>query len=268
MIFISILILISLAAQSQGFLKKNDKAETDTAKIREKLTDVQIVVVPYNPELYINYEELYLTKENGKSSGEINRYFRRELDTKLLVAFKKYCNVSSLLQSYTNDDNDDIYRIYMKSAYSYEDAAFIPKDFIPLSKDQSELSDMQPKKKEQQEGDLVDVVRDNNRKFLHVRFSEKDYIYKMSQNYNCKYFLFINQFDLKGDYSNPYAVNSMTYQRRIKVHFSLYTSSGEFVTGSFAYYDFPAKENDLDTIVESYFPLIASDIVSKIASGL
>ncbi|RLD49553.1 MAG: hypothetical protein DRI94_11005, partial [Bacteroidetes bacterium] len=73
---------------------------------------------------------------------------------------------------------------------------------------------------------------------------------------NNDYFLFINQFEIRSDYSNPYSSGSGTYPRILKIHYSIYDAQGNFIFGSFAQTKLPPTENYLKNISQKYFPII------------
>lgn len=240
-------------------------AQLDTAKIRKKIAGSYILIVPYSSELYINYEELYISKVSSKSVQEINHKFSTSLNESLKNELNKYCTAECMQNNYTYDSNDMLFQLYAKSSYFYDKAANIEKNYSIFRSEHSNLSD---NGQNGIKGELNSAISDNARKFMNVKFSERAFLPSVSKLYKSDYILIITQFELKGDYSNTYAVESMTYDRRLKIHYSLFDKNGKFITGSFSHSDFSATVNSIDEIIEATIPFISKDIVSKIALGL
>ncbi len=247
------------------FLGFDSGAQIDTSKIRKKIKGIDILVVPYNPDLYINYEEIYISQKSKKSLQQLNNIFRKSLTGSVVNELSQYCKPVNMDNNYTYNSEDMLFRLYSKSAYFYDKAANIDKNYTVLASNHSKLSGKEHNKGK---GELNSKISDNANKFLNVKFSEKSFLSSVSEQYKSNYILIITQFELKANYSNTYAVNSMTYKRRIKVHFSLFNKYGKFITGSFAYSDFSASINDVEEIIKQTMPVISQDIVSKIALAL
>ena len=239
--------------------------QVDTALISKKLKDLDILLVPYNTELYINYEEVYLTKANNINSDKINQTFRFSIDEYILTELNKYCKSESMMNTHTYNPDDELFILHSKSSYFYDKAHNIDKNYLLFGNEKSKLSD---KNTNSQKGELVDKISNNRNKFLNVKFHDRKFLSNLSKQFKTDYFLIITQLELKGDYSNAYAVGSMTYKRRMKIHFALFNKNGKFITGSFSYADFSAKQNNIEEIINTNFPNIASDIVNKIALDL
>lgn len=76
--------------------------------------------------------------------------------------------------------------------------------------------------------------------------------------------LFITQFDIEGDYSNPYAVAQRTYDRIIKVHYCIYDNEGNYVDGNHLTHTFSAKDDNVISICNKNFDALAAKIVRKL----
>lgn len=236
--------------------------QKDTAKIAEKLKSIDLLIIPYEPEMYINYEENDLIVSSGKTADQLNVFFRLNLDKIITAEFNKYCKASSLLSGFTHDTGDELFRIYAAGSYFYDKISKKNKNYTLFKTEDSNVAEQNP---EHEPGELVSVVSTNADKFLNVRHDDKNILNETSKTYKNNLFLFITQFEIKGDYSNPYAVNSKTYTRRIKVHYSVFSPTGEFLHGGYSYCFFDANQNNIKEITEDFFNRIAEDIVKKVA---
>lgn len=257
------LFLVSLNLFSQE-LKQKTRAE----KIKDKI----ILVVPFNPILYNNEASKEMIEASGMKYKQVQNFMRIELDKQIHKVISDSCKSRSLLQSYTTQsDWDELENIYANSDYFLDEAMSFNSGKKPVSGKSNVATDREEKKKGKEEkkgagnrGELQSDVRNNPGKFLNVKFREKDFLKNLAKRANADYFLFISQFEIKGDYSDPYKIQNMTYNREIKVNFSIFDHRGEYLYGSYAIMEFPAIQNDLQTISDEYFSKLAKEIVKNI----
>lgn len=269
------LCLFLIVAAFHGF-SQEAKQKTRAEKIKEKT----VLVVPFSTILYNNEASKEMVETSGMQYKQVQNFMRIELDRNLHKAIADSCKSRSLLQSYTTQtDWDELEYIYANSDYFLSDAmsynaqkkSLFGKSKIATDKEDDEKTKKKKKKREdekQQEilnnGDVQSDVRNNPDKFLNVKFREKDFLKNLSKRDNVDYFLLINQFEIKGDYTDPYKVGNLSYNREIKVNFSVFNHDGQYLYGSYAIMEFPATENDLQKISDTYFGKLAKEIVKNI----
>ena len=227
------------------------------------------VVVPFSPRLYNNQDSRKMCEVSGMEYHQLGNYIRESFDSVLNAQMRDSINVIRLISSTTSGTANELETIYNISKYQFADR---PKALEDKSKFAMIRDQRAPKAKPASSakgngihnGEIVTQRVDNTNRFMNVQFDDAEYIQSIIQKYGAKYFLFITQFDILGDYSNPYLVGEMRYPRTIKVHYSIFSADGTFITGDFESYQFFAYENNITEIVRNYFPTIAKNIAHKL----
>ena len=220
----------------------------------------KVLIVPFFPYMYLVDDEFRFAKANNKTHKQILNYFRQSLDNEIITIIGDSIKCISLLNSTTQNSEDYLTAIYQLARYDYispmqmrfpknKTKFYIkPKDIKQYEKHNS--------RKAIKNGQIESKVVDRNQQLFNINFADKKILQKTSQHFGNDYFLFINQFEIRSDYSNPYSSGSGTYPRTIKIHYSIYDSQGNFIFGSFAQTKLPPTENYLKNISEKYFPVI------------
>ena len=94
--------------------------------------------------------------------------------------------------------------------------------------------------------------------------SDNKMLDSMHLKFDNKFFLFVNQLDIRNDYTDAIAMQRMEYKRLIQLHYTLYHVSGEILSTGISKASFPSTLNDIDEIIQGYFPLIAQNIFNEL----
>lgn len=227
------------------------------------------VVVPFNPQLYNVEDSRMICETSSMEYHQMSNFIRETFDSVLNAQMRDSINVVRLIANTTSGTANDLETIYNITKYQYTDR---PKALEDKSK-YSMLRDQKPAKSKPTpnakgngiyNGQVVTQREDNTNRFMNVQFDDVEFIQSVIQKYSAKYFLFITQFDIISDYSNPYLVGQKTYPRTIKVHYTIFSADGKFLHGDFESAVFPANENNIKEICGKYFPDIAKKISRKL----
>lgn len=238
--------------------------------------DLRLLIVPFDPIIYYNDATSEIAPKYNMSHDELMMYFRTELNRFLNNSLVDSCYTVNLLNDNTKVARQDLAGIYTNISYEMrssmqnkpedpDDEGFFKKI---LNKKKHE------KAKENKEGELYKTYTSNgeihNKRsstknlYLHIVFKDPDFIPELSVRRKVDRFLFINQFEIKGNYENPYASGTNEFTRTLKVHFSIYDHLGDLVHGSYASVDIPFYLYDKEKIVSNYFPEIVRQIIHNI----
>lgn len=245
-----------------------------------------VMVIPFNPNLYNNEASKDMIKKSGLSYDDLEFTLRMEFDRNIHDILADSCKSICLLQSYTTNENTvNIGDIYSHSNYYFaESKVFEPQKkrrfrFSRLASDKeldTEKDTTEYKEKKQAydkshankqritDGELTSEVRNNNDKFLNVKFKDDTFLKDLSKKFAVDYFLFINQFDIKGDFSNPYANGTSTNDMSIMIHYSIFNSNAEYIFGGVAVVDYPAYISDPKEVMDKYFAKLTKFIIKDI----
>lgn len=252
------LLIASLYCSAQIGMGKSSNNGVDTVR-------KEILMIPFKLEMYMNDADIYLAEESDKNFYQVRNFIRLRLDQILTETLSKKHNVTSLGSSSTMGVDEDLYMIYGASGFFYADTSNTKKDKLNAKFNKLKAS---LKNKNQttgmQRSQIGSPITDISDKFLNVRFSDKEVIMNTSRKYQNEIYLLINQFEIKGDYSDPYKVANKSYDRKIIVHYSIYNKRGMFIYGNMVIQKFPAMENNVEEIAEKYFPQIARTILQKL----
>src|SRR5690606_11655172 len=116
-----------------------------------------------------------------------------------------------------------------------------------------------------QQGQVVSI-EDNSRKYMKAVANEM-LIDSLRRQFQSDFILFINQLDIKNMYGSVYEMSTMDYNRKIDLHYTLYSSNGEILSTGISSTFFPATENDIQNIIADYFPLLAKNIYEDLFSN-
>ena len=229
-----------------------------------------VLVIPFSPRLYYNDADKEIAKQTGKTFEQIMNAFRIEYDNSLIKSLNDTCYAISILSGYTISNNEDIEDIYSNSIYVFEKAmGFDKKKPSGYVHSQLMMSDKKAEKdlkkaKKHNGGEVVSPVTDVTNKFMHVKFNSPSFLINLSTKYKADYVLFINQFEIIGNYLNPYKTGNNTNNMLIKVHYSLYESQGKYLFGSFAVEEYPSQLIEIEKISMQYFWQVNNQIIKNI----
>lgn len=226
-----------------------------------------VLVIPFSPRLYYNDADKEIAKQTGNSFEQIMNAFRIEFDNALIQQLNDTCKAISILSGYTIFNNDDIENVYSNSNYVFEKAMGLDKKKTSgYTHSQLIVSDKKAEKelKKANKGEVVSPITEVKDKFMNVKFKTPSVILELSKKNNADYLLFINQFEIIGNYLNPYKTGSNTHNMLIKIHYSLYDSMGKYLFGSFATEEYPSTITDIKVISAKYFKSVNAQIINNI----
>ncbi len=216
-----------------------------------------ILIIPFDVKMYNNQESEKICKYSGISYDKSVEKIRTDLDLHIYAALKDSMNVSSLLRTYTTDATTDLEMVHNNATYFLSDnpgEEYINKPKKGTVPNQNIIA-----------GEIVSITSaENANKLVNVRLQDPQLFSDLVQSYQAQYLVYLTQFELLGDFSNPYTVADNSYIKTIKVHYVIYNSLGKFVNGDIATMSFSGKVNDIDQICDQYLPVIAKKIARKI----
>lgn len=263
-----LLIVISSVSMSYG----QESLDFTSRYNRQK----RVLLVPFDERIYFNDATAEIAKRDGLTHDEIMEYFRYQLSLYLTNSLIDSCEVVDLLKDNTREAEADISGLYTTMSYELRLAEFEldTENMNALARKRAEkLEEARRKQREEemknarpgiQNGELVGRKQQTDDMYLHIIIGQPDVLKEIATRRNVDYFLFINQFDIKTDYRDPYLSGQRNVQRLMRVHFSIYNTEGEFISGNFASTKVPIYEDDKNRIVTQYFPDIMRQILKKI----
>jgi hypothetical protein len=91
----------------------------------------------------------------------------------------------------------------------------------------------------------------------------------LASKYNCKVFVFINQLDIKASgNSKPGQISTGTENRKLVVHYTVYTIDAKEINSGTAEEEFDSSLNNPKKIIDKHFSKLSKLIVTRTLKGL
>ncbi len=231
--------------------------------------EFRMLIVPFDTRIYLNDATPEMATRYNMTHDELMMFFRMEWNRHLHMAFLDSCYTVDLLTDNTREARDDLDGLYTIIRYEMKTKM---QNKPEQPEEQSWFRKMFPKKKKQvsddiyvggerSDGEIISRRQTHENRYFHIAFTDTTFLQQLAQRRNIDFFLFINQFEIKGNYSDPYASGRSDFSRSFKVHFSIYDNLGELVHGSYAEVDVPFHLYDKDVLVGEYFPPAIRQII-------
>ena len=226
-----------------------------------RLNQESVLMVPFESKMYLSDINKDLALENNLNAEEIIQRFTNGIDQSIYYTFRDRCNITSFYELDDQESVKDLNYIYDNLKLEYE--------LVSQGDQTSGLDKMKNKlkKKEDQEykrGEIrageIYSERDERERYMKAVVQNNDMLDSMHFKFDNSYFLFITELDIKNLYTDAIAMQSMNYEREIKVHYTLYHKSGEILSTGVSATTFPGNLNNIDKIISGYFPILAQNI--------
>lgn len=249
-------VLFSLLALQ---LNAQDKTSSRKTETREPVRAHKVMLVPYEPKMYMGEIDRQIHDETKMSASEIRARFRDGLNEQLYRAFKAASyNVVDLM--------DDSVKYYKDMAGIYQHLAY---DYLKVP-DQNKYQAPVREKKEKSvdKGQLV-VETNSDKRFMNARLTNEKTIPALYAKYKTDVFVLINQLDIKaGGSADPTDLHNTSPNRRISVHYTVYTSDGKEINSGLAEEEFAPELNNQKKILDKHFSRVAQTIVQRVKKNL
>lgn len=250
--FSLIICVVTLPAQNKTIGTKN-------ADPRETATAHKVMLIPFEPKLYMSEIDMSIHQETKLSGPDIKYKFRDGINEQLYKALKAAgYSVMDLMQD-TAKYRKDTENIYQYLSYQYQK--------VP---DQANYK-APSKEKEQkkiEKGQLAIESNDQNR-FMNAKIMSPKLVPLLYGRYKTDLFIFINQLDIKANGSkDPTDLSAGSDKRKVVVHYTVYTLDATEINSGIAEEEFEMTVNNPKKIVDKYFSRIATTIVQRVGKGL
>ena len=97
-----------------------------------------------------------------------------------------------------------------------------------------------------------------------VVVKKKENITYLSEKYNADLFVYVTEFDIENDMSDPTAFVNGDYKRLLKLHFSMVNKEGEIIEKGLISIPFPNDQNNIYKIRTLYLPMAAKKMMDRL----
>lgn len=232
----------------------------------------RILLIPYNPQMYISDSEQEIARVSKRELSELRKRFRLGLDLSLQAVFLTGYDSHSLLRDTNQAAQVEIEELYKSAKFKYT---------VPMRVVQSlEAEDAQPfykgifKKKNTPEPkpemglepprEKEDARIRDNEKYLNIYLLRPEMLLPLAEKYQVDLFVFINQLEIQTDFTDCIDMQNQIYNRKIRVHYSMFNARGEQVAGDVVETRFPSNINEAEEIIGRSFPEISRLLFKQI----
>ncbi|HQQ94161.1 MAG TPA: hypothetical protein PLQ93_06375 [Bacteroidia bacterium] len=252
-IFVLVLLPLLSAAQ-QGTLA--DKGKMD----RESASKHKIMLVPFEPRLYLGEVDFAIHAETKLSSKQIKNQFRDGLNEQIGKALKKTGFTCLDLMDDTVKYKKDTESLYRYLVYDY---VKVPdqNNYKPPVKEKSQKSI---------EKGQLNVETNSEIRFMNARLTNPELLPALYNKYKSDVIIFINQLDLKAgggsDVSQPYRAPDPN--RKIIVHYTVMNKDGKELNSGTVEEEFSPELNVPKKIIDKHFSRIALVLSQRVLRSL
>lgn len=229
------------------------------------LNQQSVLLVPFESKMYSSDINKQLAEKNGLNSRQIIERFTQGIDQAFLYTFQERCNVTSFYQLDDAESESDLSYVHQNLNFEYELVANTEKQSRAdkLKKKFTKEKDDSYQRGKIENGQIV-TTRDDRKRYMKAVVTDKKMLDSMHFKFDNKFFLFVNQLDIKNDYSDMIAVQQGTYDRIIELHYTLYGENATILTTGISSANFPSSQNDINEIIKNNFPILAQNIYNDL----
>ena len=225
------------------------------------LSQKSALVVPFESKMYLSDINKALAENNNLSSDQIIQRFTAAIDQSIYYAFQEKCKISSFYGIEDTSVTEDLNYIYDNLQLEYE--------LVSVTEDKSKAEQLKAKLKKKEDnsyqrgqvnnGQII-TTRDVRERYMKTVITDQKMLDSMHFKFDNDYFLFVNQLDIKNDYSDMIAVQQGSFDRVAQLHYTLYAKDGSILTTGISKTTFSKLQNDINKIISENFPILAYQI--------
>ncbi|WP_299985123.1 LysM peptidoglycan-binding domain-containing protein [uncultured Pontibacter sp.] len=225
----------------------------------------RILVVPFDPYLYFSDADDEIARHSKIPRQNVRYVFRGRLNA--MLAPEGYETIN-LLGGVYRDSVSELSSLYKSLSYGYQDNKQSRYNHQPAVKERENALDWVKRQKEKVnirggQPATVPVAQDENKHFG-VKVKDPKFFSHFNGQYGIDYYVFINQFEVKTNYENCLDRASWNYERDFLVHYSIYDSKGELVSGNKVKVPYQSNMNDVQRIVSDNMPNMARRVLADL----
>lgn len=225
----------------------------------------RIVIIPFDPHLYFSDADNDIARQSRLPAQNVRYIFRARLSAFLdPPGFKSI----SLLNAGHRDGVDELSKVYPSLAYSYQDITY--SRFNPLPAKPKTLA-TGPKAWFQRQKEKIgavplaeEIMAGEGGKYYGVKVKNPDFYPYFNTHYHADYYLFINQFEIRTDYTNCIDRVTQNFVREFLVHYTIFDAKGELLAGNKVKIPYVSNVNDVDKIVRDNLSKMAQRILADL----
>lgn len=251
--FFILLLTVSLTSYSQD---KTIKTDSKTESVNEFASKNKIMLIPFESRMYLSEIDAKINQESKLSAKQIKAMMRDGLNEQLYKKLKSKMNVVDMVDD-TAKTRKDLDNIYQYLSYQYQKTP--NQENYKAPKNEKETKGVN-------NGQIV-VETTSDSRFMNAKLKNATLVPYLTGKYKTNLYLFINELDIKSFNSIP-GDFSATSNRKIIVHYTIYTYDAKEINSGIAEVEMPSNINNPSKIINSYFSQVADLIVARLNKAI
>ena len=277
-----LLFFLGFNAQENTFQKKGNVKSDQEIYAEGRAEYSKVLIIPFEPKMYISSADKEIASRTKLTHQEIRENMRYGISNQMRHAVGKGMKSVSLLHIDTGAVGRDLGYIYNSIGYKYKP---LPEDDIARNKQNEE--DLKPVNK--LKGSLNKLIKHDNlapkesngetrikngqihstvsygEKFMNTSIRNPSLLKVLSAKYQADVFLFINELNIEAAApASRSGLSTLSYKRKVKVHYTIFNKDGKELHGGAAIVYMPSTTNDMNKIINNYFPILAQNMSDNI----
>lgn len=255
--------------------KKEVKKESDPTKPKPQdelpesvlgpKTRKRVLIIPFDPYLYFSDADDEIAHNSRLHRTEVRQMFRKRLDA--LVDPPGYETIH-LLGGLFKDSIGELNRIYKSVSYNYQDildnGREVDEQFNKENQRQLTLRDKMNSLKDPVAASKNVFGNKEDDRYFGVKIKDPRFYDYFNAKYDLDYYVFINQFEVKTNYSHCLDRAAQNYERSFVVHYSIFNRNGDQLTGNRLKVYYESNSNNIDKIIKDNIPKVARQIMNHL----
>ena len=277
-----LLFFLGFNAQENTFQKKGNVKSDQEIYAEGRAEYSKVLIIPFEPKMYISSADKEIASRTKLTHQEIRENMRYGISNQIRHAVGKGMKSVSLLHIDTGAVGRDLGYIYNSIGYKYKP---LPEEDIARNKQNEE--DLKPVNK--LKGSLNKLIKHDNlapkesngetrikngqihstvsygEKFMNTSIRNPSLLKVLSAKYQADVFLFINELNIEAAApASRSGLSTLSYKRKVKVHYTIFNKDGKELHGGAAIVYMPSTTNDMNKIINNYFPILAQNMSDNI----
>lgn len=237
---------------------QNTTLNTREKNTREATTAHKVLLIPFEPKLYMSEIDRSVNAETGLSAKQIKYKFRNGINEQLYKAFKAAQYGVVDLMDDTVKYRKDLEAIYQFLSYQYQKVPNQENYKAPAKEKEEKKID---------KGQLT-IETNSDARFMNAKLTNAKVVPQLYGKYKTDLFVFVNQLDLKASGAATDALGGTSANRKIVLHYTVYSFDAREINSGIAEMEFEPELNNPKKIIDKYFSKVASTIVQRVNKGL
>jgi len=226
----------------------------------------RVLIVPFDPYNYFSDADQEIAKVSKMPTTGVRKAFRMRLNA--LLEPKGYETIH-LLGGQIKDSITELNRVYSSVSYNYQDVLYTEANPKPQPKQgpgplfEKDTETKKTAVSNDPSTSRQSLARDES-KYYGVRVKSPDFYSYFNGKYKIKYYVFVNQFEVKTDYEHCLDRSTQNYIRYLVTHYSIFDNSGKQIAGNRIKLQYNSNANNIKKILSDNMDKVASVILSEL----